>query len=208
MQISSKSLWKYKWQILEAVTFILGVLGMLLSLLFLLPQLSEFSLSSKEAQVLEKQNFFTQAELFVDVAGAVKNPGLYALPVNSRRAQAIKVAGGLRADADRRFLAREFNLAVLLEDAEKIYIPFLAEQPEPNCESPSIERVSSKSLNTQNKISINSASHSELETLEGVGEVRARAIIDGRPYKTIFELVDREVISESIYEKNESQLRL
>lgn len=206
MQISSKSLWKYKWQILEAVTFILGVLGMLLSLLFLLPQLGQLSLSSKETQVLEKQNFFTQAELFVDVAGAVKNPGLYALPVNSRRAQAIKVAGGLRADADRRFLAKQFNLATPLEDAEKIYIPFLAEQEEHICELS--EEVKEVTTSTGKLISINTASQIELETLDGVGEVRAKAIIDARPYTAIKDLLDREIITESVYEKNVSLLSL
>ena len=45
-----------------------------------------------------------------------------------------------------------------------------------------------------NTIYINSASKEELETLWGVGEARAEAIIAGRPYSNIDELITRKII--------------
>jgi len=46
---------------------------------------------------------------------------------------------------------------------------------------------------------INTASEKELATLPGIGEVRAKAIVKGRPYKGKNELVDRKVIPENAY---------
>src|SRR4029453_4140384 len=50
-------------------------------------------------------------------------------------------------------------------------------------------------------IDINSASRDDLMTLEGIGEVRADAIIRARPFKTKTELVERRLIPEALYDK-------
>src|SRR5215468_678064 len=52
-----------------------------------------------------------------------------------------------------------------------------------------------------NLIDINSASRDDLMTLDGIGEVRADAIIRARPFKAKTELVERRLIPESLYEK-------
>ncbi|MEI6204229.1 MAG: helix-hairpin-helix domain-containing protein, partial [Enhydrobacter sp.] len=52
-----------------------------------------------------------------------------------------------------------------------------------------------------NQIDINSASRDDLMTLDGIGEVRADAIIRARPFKVKTELVERRLIPESLYEK-------
>ena len=52
-----------------------------------------------------------------------------------------------------------------------------------------------------NLIDLNSASRDELMTLDGIGEVRADAIIRSRPFRTKGELVERHVIPESLYDK-------
>ena len=52
-----------------------------------------------------------------------------------------------------------------------------------------------------NQIDINSASRDDLMTLDGIGEVRADAIIRSRPFKLKTELVERRVIPEALYEK-------
>ena len=46
---------------------------------------------------------------------------------------------------------------------------------------------------------INSASEKELATLPGIGEVRAKAIVKGRPYKGKNELLDKKIIPENVY---------
>ena len=50
-------------------------------------------------------------------------------------------------------------------------------------------------------IDINSASRDDLMVLEGIGEVRAEAIIRARPFKAKTELVERRLIPEALYEK-------
>jgi competence protein ComEA len=50
-------------------------------------------------------------------------------------------------------------------------------------------------------IDINSASAEQLQTLEGIGDARAKAIIKGRPYHGKNELVDKKIIPEGVYEK-------
>ena len=50
-------------------------------------------------------------------------------------------------------------------------------------------------------IDINSASRDDLMSLEGIGEVRADAIIRSRPFKAKTELVERRLIPEAVYDK-------
>ena len=50
-------------------------------------------------------------------------------------------------------------------------------------------------------IDLNSASRDELMTLEGIGEVRADAIIRSRPFKAKTELVERRIIPEALYDR-------
>ena len=50
-------------------------------------------------------------------------------------------------------------------------------------------------------IDLNSASRDDLMSLDGIGEVRANAIIRARPFKAKTELVERRLIPEALYEK-------
>ena len=50
-------------------------------------------------------------------------------------------------------------------------------------------------------IDLNSASRDDLMTLDGIGEVRADAIIRARPFKAKTELVERRLIPEAVYDK-------
>ena len=50
-------------------------------------------------------------------------------------------------------------------------------------------------------IDINSASRDDLMTLDGIGEVKADAIIRARPFKAKTELVERRLVPEALYEK-------
>jgi competence protein ComEA len=57
--------------------------------------------------------------IYVDIDGAVKNPGVYLLAEGSRVIDAINMAGGLEEGA----FTRNINKAGKLTDGEKIYIP-------------------------------------------------------------------------------------
>jgi DNA uptake protein ComE-like DNA-binding protein len=50
-------------------------------------------------------------------------------------------------------------------------------------------------------IDLNNASRDDLMALDGIGEVRADAIIRARPFKAKTELVERRLIPEALYEK-------
>jgi competence protein ComEA len=55
-------------------------------------------------------------------------------------------------------------------------------------------------------IDINSASKEQLEPLKGIGPVRAEAIIKGRPYKGKDELVQKNVVPQSVYDDIKEQI--
>jgi DNA uptake protein ComE-like DNA-binding protein len=50
-------------------------------------------------------------------------------------------------------------------------------------------------------VDLNSAGRDDLMTLDGIGEVRADAIIRARPFKAKTELVERRLIPEAVYDK-------
>lgn len=51
------------------------------------------------------------------------------------------------------------------------------------------------------KLDVNTATEQQLTTLSGVGEVRAKDIIKGRPYKAKDDLVKNKIIPQSVYDK-------
>ena len=53
---------------------------------------------------------------------------------------------------------------------------------------------------------INSASEKELATLKGIGDVRAKAIVKGRPYKGKDELVQKKIIPQAVYDDVKDQI--
>jgi competence protein ComEA len=62
-------------------------------------------------------------------------------------------------------------------------------------------RASSANSNTGQLVDLNSASKAELERLPGVGDAYAQRIIDHRPYQRKDDLVHRDIIPESVYQK-------
>lgn len=110
----------------------------------------------------------TPALVVVHVDGAVGAPGVYELAAGSRVGDAVELAGGLTEKADTSTL----NLALVLTDGEKVYVP---EEGEAAPQVTTGETSSSGGL-----ININTATADELETLPGVGEATAAAIIEDR----------------------------
>ncbi len=149
------------------------------------------------SQTLEASS---SAFIVVHLSGAVAKPGLYQLPVGARLNEAIAQAGGLTDEADADFIDKTLNLAAIVKDGAKIYIP---RQGEKNQSSAVAGTVSINGL-----ISINSASKIELETLPDIGSVRAQKIIDNRPYQTLEELVEKKVVSQSIFDKIKDKITL
>jgi len=151
-------------------------------------------------------------KIFIDISGAVKKPSLYQLNFGARIKEVIDRAGGLSDEADTKFFNRNFNLARIVTDQEKIYIPsiieinsgvFVQSQRTLDYNSPAV--LSSEALAkeevTQSLINLNSATIEELDQLPGVGQVTANKIITGRPYTTLEELLMKKVINKGVFEK-------
>jgi competence protein ComEA len=60
--------------------------------------------------------------------------------------------------------------------------------------------------NKKEPIDINSASAEELQSIKGIGDVYAKKIIEGRPYKGKDELVQRNIIPKATYDKIKGQI--
>jgi DNA uptake protein ComE-like DNA-binding protein len=140
----------------------------------------------------------------VDVAGAVKKPGLYHLTQPARVADAIAQAGGFSESADAVYVAQKLNLATQLTHDSKVYIPSIGENWSPP--SSPVSSTETTTSPTSTIININSASKTVLMELPGVGEVTAQKIISNRPYGVITELTEREVVTESVYNKIMTQI--
>jgi competence protein ComEA len=109
--------------------------------------------------------------LFVHVAGAVRRPGLYELPAGSRVADALDEARGAlpRADLDL------INLAEAVTDGAQVYVPRRGERDAP----PETTTPAGPEGDTA-LVDINSADQTALETIPGIGPVKAAAILEYR----------------------------
>lgn len=139
--------------------------------------------------------------IVVYISGAVENPGVYTLEPGSRLSRLVEEAGGFSSAADSYFIAKDLNLAQSLSDGMKIYIPSKGEQ------SLALTTISSDGKKV-GLLSINEASQQELESLTGVGPKRAQDIIAGRPYLSIQDLVDNQVIPQSIFDNIFQEIEL
>lgn len=66
---------------------------------------------------------------------------------------------------------------------------------------PSAAWAQTRTTTAANPIDLNSASRDALMTLEGIGEVKADAIIRARPFRAKTELVERRIVPEALYDK-------
>ncbi len=118
-------------------------------------------------------------QIFVDVTGAVNNPGVYTLTASSRVIDAIKAAGDSAPGAD----LSTINLARILADGEQIYV----DSTQINAKGVRV----SKSVHS-GPININRATVSEFDSLDGIGPVIAARIVAYRktngPFTTIEDL--------------------
>jgi competence protein ComEA len=129
----------------------------------------------------------TSASLIVDVRGAVNKPGVYTLPLGSRVQDALALAGDLTSNAD----TRPLNLARRLNDGEQIIVPVIGEVPPTLIAPPG--RGSASSIPTKtpgDKININTATLTELDTLPGIGPAIAQRIIDYRTQNGDFRTIE------------------
>lgn len=176
-----------------------------------------------------EENITSTGTIYVDIKGNVLNPGVYTLDSGSRVIDVVTQAGGFTEGANTRFI----NLSKVLNDGDVIVIYSNTEIEEAKkskiiyVETPCIcEEVKNDACITQNveveepnipdnavipedsnngRININTATSEELQTLSGIGESKAQAIIDYRntngPFNSIEEIVNVSGISENLFAK-------
>lgn len=153
--------------------------------------------SSKESQD-------DSLEMVVEIAGAVERPGVYKLPQNSRVDDLLIISGGISVNADRIWMEKYINRAAKLIDGQKVFIPNINEQTtstSANNEGGIKTYQEVFGSQTEGLLNINIATLSELDKLPGIGPVYGQSIIEHRPYSTLEELVSKDAISNSVYEK-------
>lgn len=118
----------------------------------------------------EKNDDKQDEKIFVDVKGAVKNPGVFETTKDKRIKDLIDVAGGLLDDADTSTL----NLSQKVKDQMVIYVLRHGEKPKQMVENGTTSSSSDEVVN------INTANKEQLMKISGVGKTKAEAIIEHR----------------------------
>lgn len=153
-----------------------------------------------------------EENIYIHIAGCVQKEGLLELKSNNRIADAIEKAGGLTENAD----LSEINLACILEDGMKIYIPNKNEQKgtiqEEQTTKENANIAKQQTTKTTQKVNINTATQSQLETLPGIGPTTASKILEYRKEKGKFtekeQIKEVSGIGEAKYKKIEEYITI
>ena len=123
-----------------------------------------------EAGDVSEESFSVDGgDVVVDVTGAVRNPGVYRLPVGSRVIDAVKRAGGETGKAE----LESVNLAARLADGQQVVVP---ERAPGGATSAPVGAGAEE----DGPISLGTATAAELDTIDGIGPVTAEDIIQFR----------------------------
>ncbi len=146
--------------------------------------------SSEASSDTEETISEAEEEIYVDVTGAVLNPGVYQLKQGDRVYQAIEKAGGFCEDAEESAI----NQAAVLEDGQQIIV-----------KSSSQLQAEQESAQEDGLVNINTADKEMLCTLPGIGEAKAKSIISYRekngPFQSVEELTKVSGIKEGVFDK-------
>ncbi len=166
---------------------------------------AEVKLTSKNISATPTIDIEVSSKVMIDVGGEVMKPGVYELDKDSRVNDALVVAGGLSAKADRDWVEKNLNKAEKIIDGQKIYIPKIGEEIK-------TESVLGSSTSASKIVRINTATIDQLDTLSGIGPAMAQRIIDYREansgFKSIEELKLVSGIGDKLFEKIKDDVAL
>lgn len=163
-----------------------------------------------------------QEMIYVDVCGAVANPGVFQLAAGSRVFQAIEAAGGYLPEAALTCV----NRAGVLTDGQQLYILTQEEMERQRLDPAEMAKASDGQMNgsagtgqntgmtaqvqQDNRININTADEAQLTTLTGIGATRAQAIIAYReengPFAAIEDIMNVQGIKEGTFAKIKDEI--
>lgn len=203
-----------RWQIFSVVSFglalIMGAMGVKVMIQNRVPAdaveiiVPGDSAKQNSGEVLGETEAAEQ--IVVDVAGAVKNPGVYQVLSSARVGEVLEKAGGVSQEADLDWVSKNINLAGKLSDGVKVYVPFEGEVVDSDVEG--AQSVGGSKSSIHSMVNVNTADLGTLDSLWGIGEVRASSIIENRPYGSIWELEEKAGVPRNVIEKNQEELSL
>ena len=181
---------------------------------------SDADIDNGSEAVFDKE--MQQAMIYVDVCGAVANPGVFQLAAGSRVFQAIEAAGGYLPEAALTCV----NRAGVLTDGQQIYILTQEEMERQGLDPAEMSGASDGQMNgsagtgqntgmtaqvqQDNRININIADEAQLTTLTGIGATRAQAIIAYReengPFAAIEDIMNVQGIKEGTFAKIKDEI--
>lgn len=179
---------------------------------------NEIGIYQNEEEIMEniaQEDIAIEENITVHIIGEVKYPGVVVLKEGSRVVDAIEAAGGETDDAD----LNSLNLAYMLNDGEKIYVPNKQETKDENKNyieeggGTNISQAGTDQNNSKNeKININTAGEDELMKITGIGESTAKKIIEYRNqngrFKTIEDIKKIPGIGDSKYNNMKEEIRV
>jgi competence protein ComEA len=128
--------------------------------------------SGEDSNIKEEEKPVEKIKVYI--CGEINKAGVYEINKNTRIIDLIELAGGAKADA----FMESINLAEILTDSQKIYVPSKLEASSSG--SNNFQDGSSQISNKDKLININFAPVNELELLPGIGPELAQRIIDYR----------------------------
>lgn len=155
--------------------------------------------SNKESNIKDSNQDID--EIIVDVKGEVNNPREYKLREGSRVRDLIEKAGGLTNDANENLI----HFSKVLKDEDCIVIYKNGESTE-GVENPVVKEDTLKE-NKNGKVNINTADVEKLKTLQGIGDSKAKLIIEYREKNGSFKNVDELLNVDGIGSKTLEKLR-
>ena len=141
--------------------------------------------------------------IYVHICGQVVHPGVYQVPADARVFSVIQMAGGLTEEA----AEAGVNQAQTLVDGQMIYVPASGEEV-----SGMTDTNSTSDSAGNGKVNINTADLETLMGLPGIGEGKARSILQYRQeqgaFRSIEEIMNVDGIKEGTYSKFKDQITI
>lgn len=159
-------------------------------------------LETRTSEITETSSKDTSinSTMYVDVKGAVKQPGMYEVTSDMRVLNVIDMAGGFLEEAD----ANQINYAEKLDDQMVIYVPRKGEKVDDVAIADKRDQKTQNDKSETAQVNINNATKEELMTLNGVGEKKAEKIIEYREdngsFKTTEDIKNVSGFGEKTYE--------
>lgn len=162
------------------------------------PISADITQSGSDSNQMSNSEITEPVKIYVSVLGEVVSPGVYILEEGARVFEALNLAGGITEDAD----VSNINLVDFIEDGTQINVPGFDSY---------VNNASGEIMtNHSGKVNINKASLDELKSIPGIGDTRAKAIIEYREKNGAFSSIEDIMlvsgIKETIFEKIKGEI--